>query len=257
MNSSPFRHIVLPALLASSAGFTLLTWPMTSTDAVQIAAKLPAPVTNWLISSPITEQQKEFSIRYVGLAILSSVAIGLGTAEAMRTRQVRLQRRQTLTDLNREPAATDWNQSLEMTPAIALHPAQVARSEAGEIDADSGDETPSGLDWSALIQAGAEVPQSTLPLPVAQPLLLATHSYQPCRLQVGGQRCLAIQVEGEYYRFYRRRPTLDKAQAVATGLQQQGITPLLTHDDKGYIVWNHEPNAQREITPGSMGLAPI
>lgn len=98
MNNSPFRRIVLPALLASSAGFAALTWPMAADRASQISQRLPQPISYWVDSTLIPKQHKEFSIRYIGFAILSSVAIGIGTAKAMRTRQGLMQRHPGLLD---------------------------------------------------------------------------------------------------------------------------------------------------------------
>jgi len=242
MTHSPFHRIVLPALLASSAGFVALTWPLASSHAEQVSEKLPAPLNQWVRPALMIQQQKDLSIRYVGFATLSSVALGLGTAELIRGRQnqtVRQQQRlQTLLMAQGQLAEESSFQNLNISnsprpftdgpPALAqAEQTQVARS------------TSSSLDWASLLEVAASTESAEVPaLPPQKVLSMPLENHRLYHLQgADQQRYLAIQVEGHYYSYYRRRPTLDKAQTLAEPLQQQGQSILITEDEVGYTVW--------------------
>lgn len=66
---------------------------------------------------------------------------------------------------------------------------------------------------------------------------------------VDQQRCLALVVEGEYYRYYRNRPNLDKARWLVQQLQRQGKKSIATWDDSGYVVWVHESEPPQRAIP--------
>ena len=95
MNTSPFRTIILPALLISGAVFTALTLPVASTRASDMAGQWSGPMQRWLALST-SSQQRGLSIRYIGFAILSSTAVGIGTAEVLRSHQSNAQKRLSL-----------------------------------------------------------------------------------------------------------------------------------------------------------------
>ncbi|MGG6237576.1 hypothetical protein ACQ4N7_02965 [Nodosilinea sp. AN01ver1] len=242
MDNSPFRRIVLPALLASSAGFAALTWPMASDQAVQLSERLPEPLSVWVDSALITHQHKEFSIRYIGFAILSSVAIGIGTAEAMRSRQGRSQRHQsllnevleTVSDRPLDPADIDY------VVGLSAEAAPLAEAERPTV----------ALDWSSLLQGPAKPdPQaSTSAEPRLRPTALEDHTLYHIQ-GANQQQCLALAVEGEYYRYYRNRPDVDKAQRLVQQLQQQGKKAIATLDDSGYVVWVQESEPPQQAVP--------
>ncbi|MBD2106657.1 hypothetical protein [Nodosilinea sp. FACHB-13] len=248
MDNSPFRRIVLPALLASSAGFAALTWPMASDRAVRVSEQLPQPLSYWIDSALITNQHKEFSIRYIGFAILSSVAIGIGTAEAMRVRQGRVQRHQGLLDQvlladdqqedlegDRLPIADTINQFHSIELAAASHDGALTATTA---------KTTTALDWASLLPAAPDA-QAKVELtssPMNEHALYHIQGADQCR-------SLALAVEGEYYRYYRNRPDLDKAQMLVQQLQQQGKRALTTMDDNGYVVWVHQPERPQQAVP--------
>lgn len=243
MDNSPFRRIVLPALLASSAGFAALTWPMASDQAVQVSDRLPEPFSLWVDSALIPHQHKEFSIRYIGFAILSSVAIGIGTAEAMRSRQGRSQRHQSLLD-----------EVLEAGSDRPLDPASidyaVTRTEADAAPLAEAERPTVTLDWSSLLQGSAKInPQDSAP---ADAGLLSTAIEDHTLYHIQGanqQQCLALAVEGEYYRYYRYRPNIDKARGLVQQLQQQGKKAIATVDDSGYVVWVRESEPPQQAAP--------
>ena len=243
MDNSPFRRIVLPALLASSAGFAALTWPMASDQAVQVSGRLPEPLSLWVDSALMTHQHKEFSIRYIGFAILSSVAIGIGTAEAMRSRQGRSQRRQSLLDevLN----AADDRPLVDPTDIDYAVAKPETAAPLGETERPTVT-----LDWSSLLQGTAKTsPQDSAP---ADAGLLSTTLEDHALYHIRGanqQQCLALAVEGEYYCFYRHRPDVDKAQRLVQQLQKQGQKAIATVDDSGYIVWVRESEPPQQAVP--------
>lgn len=250
MDNSPFRRIVLPALLASSTGFAALTWPMASDRAVQVSERLPQPLSYWVDSALVTNQHKEFSIRYIGFAILSSVAIGVGTAKAMRIHQGYAQRRQGLLD---QVLLGDEGQALESDRLTASTLKAVDALDTVDVTGSASAEAPStatALDWSSLLhpapenQSASELPSSTI------------DEHRLYHIQGADQcRCLALAVEGEYYRYYRNRPSLAKAQALVQQLQQQGKRALATRDDSGYVVWVHQPEQPQQAVPWPKRLA--
>ncbi|MGB3203096.1 MAG: hypothetical protein WBA99_19480 [Nodosilinea sp.] len=70
------------------------------------------------------------------------------------------------------------------------------------------------------------------------------------RIQRANQQyCLALAVAGEYYRYYRSRPSADKAQEVVLKLQQQGKQAIATLDDRSYVVWIHESESPQWAMP--------
>ncbi len=244
MDSSPFRRIVLPALLASSTGFAALTWPMASDRAVQVSERLPQPFSYWIDSALITDQHKEFSIRYIGFAILSSVAIGVGTAKAMRLHQGHIQRRQDLLD----QALLGGDEAHDVVEGDRLITLETLNSTDGNSTEAAATAIP--LDWTNLLHPTPEVQAE------AELLSSTMDEHALYHIQGTDQRhCLALAVEGEYYRYYRNRPNLDKAQALVQQLQRQGKRALATWDDSGYVVWVHQPEQPQQAIPWPERLA--
>lgn len=251
MDDSPFRRIVLPALLASGVGFAGLTWPLASDQAARVSERLPDPLGRWADSALITYQHKEFSIRYIGFAILSSVAIGLGTAKAMRSRQGQVQRRQGLLDkvlaeVDQDPPANV--SSLDTLSAPGTEPSQSHR--LGGVEADAA------LDWTSLLRVPSDSDysekesESGLEKGAGEMLAVPMDQHSLYHLEGSDQNCcLALAVEGEYYSYYRSRPNLDRARSLVQYLQRRGQQAIATWDDSGYMVWVHRPSAARHATP--------
>ncbi|TVQ11746.1 MAG: hypothetical protein EA368_05030 [Leptolyngbya sp. DLM2.Bin27] len=246
MDDSPFRRIVLPSLLAASAGFAALTWPLASDHALRFSDRLPQPIGRWAESALITNDHKEFSIRYVGFAILSSVAIGTGMSKVMRSRQGRLQRHQ---DLLAEALALPEESPLDtLTLDLPRLGGEIGRAAAAT----------NALDWASLLPP----PQVETPaLAQAEALSASTMAIDHkalYQLQAADQqRCLALAVEGEYYRYYRHRPSLDQARSLVQHLHQRGqrsiatlaTTPDETSGDADYVVWVQQTSAVDQATP--------
>ncbi len=244
MPRSPFRHIVLPALLAASTGFALFTWPMASANTSRLVARLPEPIRGWVTPALTTVDHKEVSIRYVGFSILGSVAIGVGTAKVMRVQQSRTQHQQALLNqlLPSDPeAAEPWSVPLDQMSHETTPPDHAALVDPS-VPWDSRGaapgvlDNPPPLDWSQLSQQEAELTLSGI---LATPL--ADHQIQ----RMAGddqQQQLVIRVGGIAYSFYRHRPTLEKAQHLLVWLEQQGRPAIATQDSLGYGVWVRQSN---------------
>ncbi len=252
MDDSPFRRIVLPALLASSAGFAALTWPLASNYSEGISRQLPPPLNHWGDPALITSQDKELSIRYIGFAILSSVAIGVGTAGAMRKRETRMQRhhqllQEVMTALEEGPALASEG---DRSPAPAVHSAgtlasgAIASSECADSVAVAPE--PPTLDWTELVRPVASDEPALAAAVLSTPM--DAHQIYQIR-EVNQHHCLALKIGDEYYRFYRQRPSLDRAQILVQQLQRRGQGAIATRDGSGYVVWIHQPDPINPIAP--------
>ncbi|MBD1915791.1 MULTISPECIES: hypothetical protein [Cyanophyceae] len=244
MDDSPFRRIVLPALLASSAGFAALTWPMAADRAAQVSERLPQPLSRWVDSALITNQHQA-SIRYIGFTVLSSLAIGIGTAETMRVRQHRGQRHQDLLDQVLDDEQADFGgDRLTTTASInQLHATDLAASH-DPVQAAPTVKVATTLDWTSL--------PSTVPNTQTKAELMSSPMDEHALYHIQGAdqcRSLALAIEGEYYRYYRNRPNLDKARSLVQQLHQQGKRALATWDDKGYVVWVHHAERPQQAVP--------
>jgi hypothetical protein len=240
MDDSPFRRIVLPALLVASAGFAALTGPMASGHGARWSQHLPHPFNSWVDSALITHQHKEFSIRYIGFAILSSVTIGVGTAGVMRRRQSRVQRHQRL--LNQVLTAAGEN--LPSAPEIDV-PVDSALASGISSGAASGATAADGpsLDWSTLLEETVATATDQAPTLSAAVLSTPLESHEIYQVQsCGHYRSLAIKVGDGYYSFYRQRPNLAKTQSLVQQLQRRGQRAIATRDGSGYVVWVHQPD---------------
>ncbi|MBW4482306.1 MAG: hypothetical protein KME14_07170 [Tildeniella torsiva UHER 1998/13D] len=240
MDNSLFRRIVLPVLLVSGAGFAAFTWSMASGRAGQISERLPQPLSRWVDSALIAAQPKEFSIRYGGFAILSSVAIGVSTAEAMRTREGRVQRPQGLLDQVLLGAQGQTGLGGDRLP---VDPSDIVDSTGLAVVSDTT-VAAAALDWVSLLH--------TSPEDHAESHLLSTaiDEHALCHIQGADQcRCLALAVGGKYYRHYRNRPDIDRAWALVQQLQRQGKPAIATWDGNGYVVWVHQPERPQQIFP--------
>lgn len=229
MDNSPFRHIVLPALLASGAGFAALIWPMASDRVAQVSERLPQPLSYWVDSALVADQ--EFSIRYIGFAILSSVAIGVGTAETMRLQQGRAQRHQNSLDqvLLADDQQEDFGGGLPTADPINREHFTALAATLSSV---------SLLQTNPNAQAETELTSRSIDEHALYHIQGADHCCS-----------LALAIEGEYYRYYRNRPDLDKAQTLIQQLRQQGRRALATQDDNGYVVWVHQLERPQQAVP--------
>lgn len=265
MNSSPFRSIILPALVASSATFSLLTLPLASSKTVELSTRLPAALSRW-ITPALTAHHRDMPIRHIGVAIVSSVLVGAGTAETMRQRRQRALAHEDLLNqalsVDGEEESPDvWTDPLAMEGAIddaadTWRPdpeaAQVEPWSSQTFNRSENQAATSASSWQELIQlAGEEMDTPNPHGDTANAMEQAPeNAAYPITYRVrvsGNQRLLAIQVDGEYYSFYRRRDTVEKARAVMMQLQRRGKTAIIAPDAKGYSIWVYQPEAVLDV----------
>lgn len=77
------RNVVFPAVLLSCSIFSTLTLPFVLSDPNPVTVKLP-PFYEGEIQPIFTGENKTFTIRYIGAAIVISVGTGLLTVEVLR-----------------------------------------------------------------------------------------------------------------------------------------------------------------------------
>lgn len=241
MTDSPFKKIIFPALLAAGSVFAALTLPLSSLNQPSWSTRLPGPVQEWF-SPLLHSEHKKLSIRYVGFSITTSVIAGFGTAELMRLRQKHRQRQRDLLQLLlvAPTPASPTETRLESELIITQESTEVfaAPTLANWMD---------GIDQAALpgwnspaLWDQRATPQSPWPVPLpVQPL---PHT---CRIQLPGssQRVLAIQVDGDYYSFFRLRKTEAQALSLVATLEERGQIAIATPHAKGHAVWIKQPHA--------------
>lgn len=243
MDNSSFRRFVLPALLAASAGFAAIGQAKAANRARQAAEQLPQPLSRWVDSALIAAPPQKFAIRYSGFAVLSSAAIGIGAAEALRTCQGRGQRPQGWLDQVRLGEGStglggDRLFANSLDPLDTIDALDLAGVSDRTVSAAAA------LDWVSLLHP--------IPEDQAELNLLSTAIDEHALYHIQGAdrcRCLALAVEGEYYRYYRNRPDVDKARALVQHLQQRGKPAIATWDGNGYVVWVHQPERPQQIIP--------
>lgn len=85
-----------------------------------------------------------------------------------------------------------------------------------------------------------------IPLPAVR-VIEFRHQYQPCHIQTPDveARVAAIELDGEYYSFFRVEANQFAALKLASRLQQRKDVPIVTQIPKGYAIWVLEPDARR------------
>ncbi len=256
MTDSPFRNIILPALLASSTTFAVLTLPVASPQAERVMEQWPTPLRQW-VSPSLTQPQIGLSIRYIGVAIVLSTVMGIGVSEVLRTQQARTQRHEALlqqllsrhrdpeTDLPLAPPADVAVGAVERPQRLDVEAgaSPIGTAPLADVDYAWGAEAP-GLDWQGLKamampgtsqEAAREVSQQILP-----------GSYSTCWVFTpDNQRQTAITVDGEFYSFYRFGESPDKLPLIQEQLRRAGKKTVATLEPDGYILWRHQPRAER------------
>jgi hypothetical protein len=250
MKTSSFRSIILPALLAASAVFAVLTLPVASAQASGPNHHRSAPMQRW-IALAASRQNQGLSIRYIGFAILASTAVGIGTAEVLRSQRIGYHRRQSMlkqafragaTDILEPPVDGSWsslgNDTLlpEVSESAPIGPLPPTAPQ-------DGPDVPS-LDWDALQlgplpDAGNDVGEATLVS------AFVDITYPTCRIQTpAGQRLTAISINGAFYSFYRLSPSRDALQRMVESLHQSGQAAVVTPSQGDYVLWLYQPEAK-------------
>lgn len=80
-------------------------------------------------------------------------------------------------------------------------------------------------------------------------ILDSRQEYQTCRIKVPHlkQSLFAIVFNGEYYSFLRTEPSQEKALEIITKLSHRLEKMVITNTEKGYVIWNLEPEVLTQI----------
>jgi hypothetical protein len=286
MSGFPFRDIVLPAVLVSSATFAGLTLPFAFFTSEPVTVELP-PFFSGQIQPIFATERKDMAIRYVGFAIVASVGAGMGTVEFIRTRQASQKLTQTQKQVSslqlslqgKEAQIETLKQAGDTAYADPILEAAEPPIETDEFPTLSLEqylaaETPerelqpsghTGTFDDAFFSSGAAIPAewvdpasatavqlpnyAVAPIASADSPLPVCREFVTCRVRVPHlQRSLfALLYEGEYYSLFRLRDDQEQALSIAAHLNQSGQKTVMTEADPGYAVWVHQPQAYPDL----------
>lgn len=259
MGSSPFRSIFLPSLVSSGLAFAVITLPLSLANRVPTWVS-PSPTRGDLIS-PLDNSAKPV-IRYIGVAIIGSVATGMVTADVLR----RLYRRKrAMSDAPapfesptsetpiqedssarfNEPVSSAMGSSMRLNPQGSLT-TKLARSHTvvrfkgytQEGHVDGLELTPITLD--DLVQLDADSP------PVEIPILTFLDQVDPAHLDTGDAMVFGVRYQNKYYCLWRSTPNQEQAMGWARRLTRQHRDVIVTQNNQAqYSLWYVPPKHLR------------
>jgi hypothetical protein len=231
-------NAVFPVILVSSVVFSILSLPF-----FLYRSQTDAATTNFYEGfQPVLESKnRDLTIRYIGVAMVLSVITGISTIEVQRNRQVNrtLSVSEYLAELDQPEVVEPFSDSAPLFDAefaVEMESAEMSTllaTESGLID-DAQNETRLSAD-------------SASPQPV--PELIGEHQeYSTCRIWVQHlhRRLFAIQIEGQFYSFFRLLPTLESARQTAFQLSADLTQTVITPVEQEFAVWIWQPEAELE-----------
>lgn len=259
MSSHRVESIVFPAILTSSAVFSLLTLPFFFYRAQ------PQALTHPIFSTPVFQtilanQSRDLTIRYIGGSLVIGVVSGITTVELWRRTQ---------------------NQRAVLNPSSPSLPQSQSSDLSYSPEPEEPDEEDSiwNMEWLKDGASGdgwsdqAFEPQRTLvskaldygihPLEYWDPtdenqasdlsfgtVTEVAENYSTCRIWVEHlhRRLFAIQVSGQYYSLFRLLPTKEAALEAGRQLSQRQHRIVITPEEQQYAVWVWQPEAELELT---------
>ena len=106
-------------------------------------------------------------------------------------------------------------------------------------------------DSSELLLLASQSTTETAPnlQPNFSDILDSRQEYQTCRIKVPHlkQSLFAIVFNDEYYSFLRTEPSQEKALEIITKLSHRLEKMVITNTEKGYVIWNLEPEVLTQI----------
>ncbi|MBD2022564.1 hypothetical protein H6F43_20490 [Leptolyngbya sp. FACHB-36] len=279
MPSSPFKALVLPAVLVSGTVFAVLM--LILVDRKPVSSTLD-PLTVTGDESLLPGDRQYLVVRQVGFAVLISAGAGIATAEVLRKARSFHNSAEAkaealgLTPLLSEvpPESLEHEQEMSFETPLPELPVEASLPTMPDIEreaiAEAIDEPRQGadssllnhdpfqsepLDWNALSAtswtpelAGDRTPTANsldAAVQTITPQILEPQQYRTCRIRVAGfeQRRYAILVADQYYGFVRLEATKGKALKLATRLAQRGDRTIMTQTKNGYAIWVLEPQA--------------
>lgn len=267
MGSSPFRTIFLPALVSSGLVFAVVTLPLSVANSVPTWVA-PGQSRGDLVS-PLDNSAKPV-IRYIGIAILGSVATGMITADVLR----RIYRRQRAlsalpesfdvvtanyddqsfdsfddqlpTAMGQLPTAMGLGGGVttlngQRLLATNLAPGQTVvhfRGYTPNGSVDGLELTPVALD--ELMQLGADSPSVDITV------LKFLDQVESAHLDTGDAMVFGVRYQNKYYCLWRSTLDRDEVMGWARRLIRQHRDVIVTqNDDAQYSLWYVPPKHLR------------
>lgn len=263
MGSSPFRSIFLPSLVSSGLAFAIITLPLSMANSVPTWVA-PSQSRGDLVS-PLDNSAKPI-IRYIGIAIIGSVGVGMVTAEILR-RFYRKQRSLTATPVPFEAPVNDVKTFIPEEPSVTFDESIVSTMGMGSSmtlngqsllatklapghtvvhfkgytqngNVDGLELTPVALD--ELMQLDADTPL------IDVPILTFLDQVDPAHLDTGDAMVFGVRYQNKYYCLWRS--TEDKARVIgwARRLTRQHRDVIVTEDGQAnYSLWYVPPKQLR------------
>ena len=241
MSKLHLKNVVFPAVLLSCSIFSTLTLPFVLSDPNPVTVKLP-PFFEGEIQPIFTSDNKTFTIRYIGGAIVTSVGTGLLTIEVLRRMQKQSQSSAPSSKIAIHPAEFLSDNSLDLetfTPLPELAESFELRENAKSDTADA-----------KTTHAKTTYPEAALfTAETNYGIAVLDEQGETCRIKTSDseQTEFALMWNGDYYRFFRVRETQDKALSIARKLARQGEQVVVSHLEHGYAVWIRASEAATEL----------
>lgn len=267
MSRSQVQSAIIPAVIASSAVFSLLTLPFFLYRSQSATGSF---LINPNLQVVLESQNRDLTIRYIGSSMVISVVTGIATVELWRrqkARQTALQAKQTASqdsssaglpppslhhpdewvELNQ--SSSNWESIGQLFEGMALpepeQPLIALTSDRLVRVADENHSTNAVSSASSLAQDGAA---SKSDLQVGR-VTEFNEELATCRIRVKHhrRRMFAIHVAEQYYSFFRLLPTKEAALETAHLLSDRQHQIIVTPVEQQYAVWVWEPEAELEL----------
>ncbi|NJO78470.1 MAG: hypothetical protein HC827_08045 [Cyanobacteria bacterium RM1_2_2] len=247
MSSRHPYNAVFPVILVASTVFSILSLPF---FLYRLQPEATSPSLQQDFQPILESQNRDVTIRYIGAALVLSVITGIGTVELQRRRQPR-------PALANQPSVKpDQNLVgwfLAQTPEL-LSPEPFIDSALEEQDELAETMTASAAEvglWVGDSEYAEDIQGDFAP---SQPAGLMTEldelnqDYSTCRIWVQPlqRRLFAIQVEEQFYSFFRLLPSKEAARQTALQLSESLHHTVITPVEQEFAVWIWQPEAELE-----------
>lgn len=231
------KNVVLPSVVVACTLFSALTVPFVLAEKNPIEIRL-SPVFEGEIQPIFKDNNKSFTIRYIGSALVLSVGAGLLTIEVLRRGQANPGRAFSLAQ-----GKESFGEQAAYRNLFSEGLASAFSQTFSEADEDELDATPT---TPALATTTADPDSLDLDL-VADDLSAIPFLQQREALSLepdlAANACGLVWNE-ECYRFFRTRQTQDKAVSIAKRLIRRGEQVVITQQEQAYAVWVREPGVK-------------
>jgi hypothetical protein len=246
MSSHQVQSAILPAILVSSAVFSLLSFPFFFYRSHSAAVDVSFMGQD--LKPILTSQNRNLTIRYVGGSMVLSVATGLVTVELWRRQRAWQKAQQLAAPLANFPDQAEpanWYVSQSELNSDS-EPNLKSLSLDQDLDQDWQDEfATSSVSELAPFPELAQTTQTGYQ--IGQVLELADGATCRIRVKPLQQRQFAIQVAGQFYSFFRLVSTRDAALETARQLSARDHLVVITPVEQRYAVWVWQPEAEIEF----------